>query len=172
MQYITWDTLHSRTPADFGIFVSSLLFGFVSFVGYCPFHLFGQAHKAGFFSCTARPGFVSAFRNSTYPLLLLLNAMPITLVGTSRELKNRRVLPPIDLLSLLDRPAGGVVVADDAALPAKPNRSSSTRDNSLPSRKVCSTCHSSMRSYSIGSGNNPEVRAFALVANHLSIVNT
>ncbi|CAM9835664.1 unnamed protein product, partial [Pylaiella littoralis] len=49
--------------------------------------------------------------------------MTITLVGSSRELKNRRVLPPIDLLNLLDndRPAGGVIT-DDAALPPKPKR--------------------------------------------------
>lgn len=82
---------------------------------------------------------------SQHVLLLSLHlrsylAMTITLVGSSRELKNRRVLPPIDLLNLLagDTPVGGVV-CDDATLPAKPKRISGTYDISLPSRKVRST---------------------------------
>lgn len=70
--------------------------------------------------------------------------MTITLVGSSRELKNRRILPPIDLLNLLagDTPVGGVA-RDDAAPSAKPKWSSSSTldNNTLSSRKVRSTGH-------------------------------
>lgn len=53
--------------------------------------------------------------------------MTITLVGSSRELRNRNFLPPIDLLDLL---AGSESVA-----PAETK--TSAHDNSLQPRKVC-----------------------------------
>lgn len=55
--------------------------------------------------------------------------MPITLVGSSRELKNRCVLPPIDLLDLLgDRRGPG---GDGAMVERR-----SPRENGLPLRQV------------------------------------
>ncbi|CAM9763144.1 unnamed protein product, partial [Scytosiphon promiscuus] len=55
--------------------------------------------------------------------------MPITLVGSSRELKNRRLLPPIDLLDLLGECNGpGAAAAMDE--PRSP------RDSSFPPRQA------------------------------------
>lgn len=55
--------------------------------------------------------------------------MTITLVGSSRELRNRNFLPPIDLLDLLS--------GNDYVAPAAETKKNGARDNSLQSRKVC-----------------------------------
>lgn len=55
------------------------------------------------------------------------DAMTITLVGSSRELRNRNFLPPIDLLDLL---------AANGSADAAETTKTSTRDNSLQRRKV------------------------------------
>lgn len=54
--------------------------------------------------------------------------MTITLVGSSRELRNRNFLPPIDLLDLL---------AANESADAADTKKTSARDNSPQLRKVC-----------------------------------